>query len=215
MRRATLLTAMRPDLHGPQADFAIPAIISERMQGADLAYASAAAVFVRIAQQRKTFEGLNYQKLSEVHEQWPIIGRGDVYYGGTSYENSQGLGIQLPLSGATPPLTWPQVGDFKLPKLGSMAFPVTRLYDQGTTLAPSKLLEIRIGEPYVILNAEDAGRLKLEDGDMVRMIISGSGHSVVVPARLDDKLPERVVLVPRSFGIPIHGPMPVEVKRES
>jgi NADH-quinone oxidoreductase subunit G len=215
MRRATLLTAMRPDLHGPQADFAIPAIIAERMQGADLTYASAAAVFVRIAQQRKTFEGLNYQKLSEVHEQWPIIGRGDVYYGGTSYENSQGLGMQLPLSGATPPLTWPQVGDFKLPKLGSMAFPVTRLYDQGTTLAPSKLLEIRIGEPYVILNAEDAGRLKLEDGDMVRMIISGSGHSVVVPARLDDKLPERVVLVPRSFGIPIHGPMPVEVKRES
>jgi NADH-quinone oxidoreductase subunit G len=215
MRKATLLTAMRPDLQGPQADFAIPALIAERMDGADLLYNSPAAVFVRMAKQRKTFAGLDYQKLSEVQEQWPIIGRDDVYYGGTTYENSQGLGVQLPLSGETPSLVWPQVADFKLPKLGLMAFPVTRLYDRGTTLLPSKLLEGRIGEAYLVLNAEDAGRLKIQDGGMVRMIISGSGHSVVVSARLDDKLPERVVLVPRSFGIPIHGPTPVEVKREA
>jgi len=215
MRRATLLTAMRPELQGPQADFAIPALIAERMDSADLAYSGAAAVFVHMAKQLKSFENLNYPKLSEAKEQWPIIGRGDLYYGGTTYENSQGLGVQLPLSGETPSLSWPQVAEFKLPKLGLMAFPVTRLYDQGTTLLPSQLLEDRIGEPYVVLNAEDAGRLKIQDGGMVRMVISGSGHSVVVPARLDEELPERVVLVPRSFGVPIHGPTPVEVKREA
>ena len=39
------------------------------------------------------------QKLAEVVEQWPIIGREDLYYGGTGYKNSQGLGVQLPLVG--------------------------------------------------------------------------------------------------------------------
>jgi NADH-quinone oxidoreductase subunit G len=214
-RRAPLLTAMRPELQGPQADYAIPALIAERLGIADVVYSSAAAVFTRLAKQLKRFEGLDYQKLSEVHEQWPLIGRGDVYYGGTTYENLQGLGVQLPLSGDTPALSWPQVSEFKLPMLGLMAFPVTRLYDHGATVLASQLLKARIGDPYVVLNAEDAGRLKIQDGGIVRMIISGSGHSVVVPARLDEELPERVVLAPRSFGIPIHGPTPVEVKREA
>jgi hypothetical protein len=112
-------------------------------------------------------------------------------------------------------LTWPQLGEFRLPKLGLMAFPVARLYDQGTTLVPSRFLDGRIGEAHVLLNATDAGRLKVGEGSIVRVTFSGSGHSVAVPARLDERLPERVVLVPRSFGIPIQGPTPVEVKRET
>ena len=92
-----------------------------------------------------------------------------------------------------------------------MAFPVTCLYDQGTTLMPSNLLHQRIGEAYVVLNAEDARRLKLFDGNMVRVVFSGQescGSRVQV--RLDAQLPERVILTPRGFGISIHGPTPVE-----
>ncbi|MBN1148274.1 MAG: NADH-quinone oxidoreductase subunit NuoG [Anaerolineales bacterium] len=214
-RRASVLTALRPALVGPQVDFAIPALLAERLGVDGLTHTSAAAVFLRIAQQVKIFAGLDYQRLAETHEQWPIVGRGDLYYGGTTYENSQGLGAQLPLSGEPPSLDWPQVGEFKLPKLGLMAFPVTRLYDQGATLLPSKMLEPRIGEAHVVLNSEDGERLKIRDGNMVRMTFSGSGHSVSVPARLDQALPERVVLVPRSFGVPIQGPTSVEVKREA
>ena len=43
------------------------------------------------------FQGISYPKLAEVSEQWPIIGRSDLYYGGTSYQNSQGLGVPLGL----------------------------------------------------------------------------------------------------------------------
>ncbi len=60
-----------------------------------LVYTSAAAVFAQIGKAVPAFEGLTYQKLAEVHEQWPMIGRSDLYYGGTGYENSQGLGVQL------------------------------------------------------------------------------------------------------------------------
>jgi hypothetical protein len=40
-----------------------------------------------------------------------------------------------------------------------------------------------------------------------------AGQTVVVQVRLDQELPERVVLVPRSFGIPIDRPTPVEIRR--
>jgi NADH-quinone oxidoreductase subunit G len=214
-RRAPLLTALRPALVGPQADFAIPALIAERAGVQGLGYVSAAAVFAQLAVEVPVFQGLSYQKLAEVHEQWPIVGRGDLYYGGTGYENNQGLGAQLPVSSGTagqPQLAWPQVADFRLPMLGLMAFPVTRLYDRGTALLPSAMLHQRIGEPYVVIRAEDAARLKLSPGAKVRLIYSGTGESAVVAVQVGADLPERVVLVPRSFGIPVFGPTSVEIR---
>jgi len=40
-----------------------------------------------------------------VREQWPIVGRGDLYYGGTTYENAQGLGVHLNLEAKKNPAT--------------------------------------------------------------------------------------------------------------
>jgi anaerobic selenocysteine-containing dehydrogenase len=88
---------------------------------------------------------------------------------------------------------------------------------------PSQLLHERIGEPYVVLNVNDAEMLRIQDGDVVHMTVANrepdspdrvtAGQTVVVQARLDRELPERVVLVPRSFGIPIDKPTPVEIRR--
>jgi NADH-quinone oxidoreductase subunit G len=218
--RAPLRTAPRAPLEGPLADFAIPALIAGRMdlvkkeQAASLTAASSAAVFNHLAAEVPVYTGLSYQRLVEVHEQWPIVGRSDMYYGGTTYENAQGLGVALPLAQGSATEAQ-QFAPLRLPKLGFMAFPVTRLYDRGTTLLPSELLHQRIGEPYVVLSAEDGARLKVHPQGMVRLTFSGLEGGVVVQARLDEHLPERVVLVPRSFGIPISGPTPVEVKPAS
>ncbi|MBL0345356.1 hypothetical protein [Candidatus Villigracilis affinis] len=38
----------------------------------------------------EAFTDLSYDKLAETHGQWPIVGRSDLYYGGTTYENTQG-----------------------------------------------------------------------------------------------------------------------------
>jgi NADH-quinone oxidoreductase subunit G len=180
---------------------------------AELVHTSAAAAFARIGEDIPVFKGIDYQKLAEVHEQWPIVGRSDLYYGGTTYENTQGLGVQLELArDGQPVLSWPVVEDFKLPKLGLKAFPFTRLYDRGSTLMHTKLLHQRIGEPYIVLNGVDAARLKVSDGDMVQVTFSATDQSAIVQARLDEQLPERVVLIPRSFGLPISGPAGVEIK---
>ena len=63
---------------------------------------SASHVMDRLAASVKAFSGVSYLKLAEVVEQWPIVGRADMYYGGTTYENKQGLGVQLALADLTP-----------------------------------------------------------------------------------------------------------------
>ena len=211
-RRASVLTASQPELQGPQADFAIPARLAARLGLDGMLYTNAAAVFAQIGAAWPAFEGLTYQKLTEVHEQWPIIGRSDLYYGGTSYENSQGLGVQLEAKNGQPSLTWPKLLEFKLPKLGLMAFPIARLYDCGATMLSAKLLQKRSGEPYVVLNIPDANLLKVTDGSMVRVTFSESNQSAVIRAWLDEQLPERVALMPRSFDLPISSPTVVEIK---
>ena len=75
------------------------------------------------------------------------------------------------------------------------------------------LLHERIGEPFVILNAADAARLKVDEGNLVRLIFADQGGETVAPVLLDENLPERVALAPRSFGIPISGPRTVEVRQ--
>jgi hypothetical protein len=43
------------------------------------------------------------------------------------------------------------------------------------------------------------------------MCLNLSGVEVVVVAHMDETIPEAVVLVPRSMGVPIHGLTPVEI----
>jgi hypothetical protein len=98
-----------------------------------------------------------------------------------------------------------------IPKLGLLAFPTTRLYDWGTTLLPSKLLHHRISEPFVVLNPGDANRLHIPLDAQVLVSLADK-PAVIANVQTNPSLPDRVVLVPRSFGMPINGPTPVEVK---
>ncbi len=212
--RSPLLTTDIERLEGPLADYLIPALIARRLGNGNALEEEAAGVFRMLANQVAAFAGLSYQKLAEVVEQWPIVSRQDLYYGGTSYENAQGLGVTLPLPdlNTTAALAWPQSADLVLPKLGMMAFPIDRLYDRGRTLLPSSLLDGRIGEAFIIINGQDAARLKVNEGEIVRVSFLDGDVGVVAQARLDAQLPERVVLIPRSFGMPILAPTAVEVK---
>ena len=105
------------------------------------------------------YAGLSYVKLAQVVEQWPVVGRDDLYYGGTTYENKQGLGVQLAPGverGQVVSLTWEQPDTEKPAVNGLLAVPVTRLLDRGQTVAPSQVLSERIPQPYVVLHPVDA-----------------------------------------------------------
>jgi NADH-quinone oxidoreductase subunit G len=181
-------------------DYAITAQLAALL-GVKLESRAAAAIFPQIP----AYAGLTYRQLAEVTEQLPLMGRGDLYYGGTSYENKQGLGAQLPLASVTadsqPIAVETLVGD------GLLAVPITRLYDRGQTVWPSELLHERIGEPCVWLNPADALGRDAHAPEYVRFVLDG--HEFELLAHLDESVPTGVMLVPRSMGVPITGPVKV------
>jgi NADH-quinone oxidoreductase subunit G len=207
-RRVQRFYPATPAPAGLFPDFSLTARIGSRID-IPLEARAAALVFAQLAKAAPGYAGLTYQDLSKVEEQWPIIGRADLFYGGTSYENSQGMGVKLAPSGQ-PSLGWVQPPEIDQPESGFLAVPVTRLYDRGRTLQPSTLLQQRIGEPFVALNPVDARRLNVLPDGRVRLTLNGVDFLVL--ARLDENVPEGVILAPRSFGIPITGPTPAAVK---
>jgi len=205
-RRVQRFTPAVPAHPGTKADFSITAEIAKKC-GLVLEGRSSLLVMNKLAAAEISFTGVTYNRLAEVSEQWPVVGRGDLYYGGTSYENTQGLGAHLALSSFTavsPTPTHPAIrpADGEL-----LAVPVTKLYDMGTTVLPAKLLESHIGQPGVTIHSTTAARFGVSNGGMAR--ISLNGLEAEVKVKFDDTISTGVVLVYRSFGFPISEPTAV------
>ena len=200
-----------PPVEGPKADFAIAAEIGAEL-GVVMEKETPALVFLGIVGKFGDYAELDYKALAQVAEQWPIIGRDDLYYGGTSYENSQGLGVKLHTDaerGGSVELTLPELPP--LPKGdGLLAVPVTSLYDLGNTLHYSDVLHPRLPEPFVVLSVADAGKLGVAAG--ANLAVKVSGVNADAAAKVDESLPEGVVLVPRSMGLPLTAPTRITVK---
>ena len=190
-------------------DFAILGDIGKRLE-IDMEQRTARQVFDRLALGVAAFAGLSYQRLAEVTEQWPIVGRSDMYYGGTTYGNKHGLGVHLPAVQAGEPAETPAAQPARRPTENELlAVPVTRLYDRGVTVETATLLAQRIGETSVVLHPEAAKRLGVEAGQRITLSFDGvSGEALV---KLDDTVPAGVALVPRSMGLAIREPVPAKV----
>jgi NADH-quinone oxidoreductase subunit G len=197
-----------PAKPGTRADFALIAELAKKC-GIDLEGRSALLVMNKLSAGEPAFSGISYARLAEVTEQWPVVGRGDLYYGGTGYENKQGLGVTLALAEKT------AVFDIRYsairPKEDELfAVPITRLYDLGATVFPAKLLTAHIERhAAVALHPATAEKHGLENGGQARVSLNG----VEVAARViaDASISTGVVLIPRSFGIPINEPVAVKL----
>jgi NADH-quinone oxidoreductase subunit G len=202
-----------PALDGTQADFAITSQIARQM-GVILEGTSSSVVFEIMAADHPSFAGLNYSRLAEVVPQWPIVGRGDLYYGGTTYANKYGLGVQLTnVAQRGEKVSLPRIKKVSVlrPKEKKLvAVPITKLYDQGLTVSYSELLDRRVGEAFIALHPNTAEKLGVTVGERVTLNLNGSSEVVVV--RTDNTISTGVGLVPRSMGLPISGPMEASVK---
>jgi NADH-quinone oxidoreductase subunit G len=190
-------------------DYTITAQIAQLL-GLELEGEYPFRVMENIAAQISDYADVSYDKISAVAEQWPIIGREDVYYGGTTYDNAQGLGFQLqPAAQKGEQVSLEVVQPAELVESDLMAVPVTILYDRGQTVMPTQLLHQRIPEAYVTIHPETPAISGVTEGAQVRLEISRL--EIEVMAHLDETIPSGVVFVPRSIGIPIHGPTAVKV----
>jgi NADH-quinone oxidoreductase subunit G len=202
-----------PPLEGTKPDYAIVSMVARQM-GVILEGTSASVVFEILTADNPSFIGLSYERLAEVVPQWPIVGRGDMYYGGTTYQNRNGLGVQL--SNAA------QRGEkFSLPRLQRatplrprenklLAVPITKLYDRGVTVSPNGILKQRIGEPFVALHSSAAEKLGVQAGQRVNLSLDGASQELIV--KIDNTISAGVALVPRSMGLPITEPAEASLK---
>jgi len=201
-----------PALAGTKADYTITAEIAKGV-GVELEASSQVLVFEKLASTVRDFEGLSYARLSEVSEQWPIVSRGDLYYGGTTYENTQGMGAALVSAaerGETVDIPEVRKGAGLRPKEDELlAVPVTRLYDKGATVAPAELLRERIGEATIALHPDAARKLGVEAG--AKVVVSFDGVKGEAVVKIDETISTGVALIPRSMGLAIREPVAIKV----
>ena len=148
------------------------------------------------------YAGITYQALARVEKQFPDVGGEDLYYGGTSYPNRHGLGVQWPVAAEDESaglVVRPAEAGSRLtatdPAL--VVVPVTVLYDAEPVMQKTQLLRQRIPAPYAALNPADAARLGIEAGDMLE--ITSDGHAIRVMAVLDETAPRGAAIVPRRL----------------
>jgi len=202
-----------PARPGTKADFALIAEIAKKC-GFELEGRSPLLVMNQMTASEPAFSGVSYAKLAEVTEQWPIIGRSDLFYGGTGYENKQGLGVTLervmhafnPSESSGQAVQRSTFNPIRPKEDELFAVPITKLYDNGTTVAPAKLLEAHIDRfNGIALNPATALKFGLENGSQAKVSLNGVSYPAKV--LLDESISTGVILIPRSFGIPISAPV--------
>ena len=195
---------------GPRADFAIFAQVGAQMN-LQIEGRAPALIFNQIAASVPEYRGLTYQHLAEPVEQWPVVGRGDLYYGGTTYENRQGVGVQLiPAAQRGEEVNLPDASHaarVEVPPGMIPVVPVTRLYDRGTLTVPGGLLEQRLASAALWMHPDTAAAFALVGESEV--VVTLSGYTSTIRVVLDDHLPVGVALAPRSVGLPVSQPQPV------
>jgi NADH-quinone oxidoreductase subunit G len=180
-------------------DWQIFGRVGERL-GLDGPAISPAALMLEIAENVPQYAGITYRKLAEVHEQWPAVGGHDLYYGGTSYNNTSGLGVQWASLAEDPnaPLSLAPADAGRPPSPGKgqvLLVPVRRLYDREAAFYKTELLHQRVPAPYVALNQADAERLGVTDGGRVRVGLNGYTLDATVTILPDADVPAGVALL--------------------
>lgn len=213
-RRVQRFYPVIPPLSGTLPDFEIAARVLQRVVRMNLETDSASQAFMALAAHIPSFAGLSYQGLAETSVQWPLLGGTDLYFGGTGYENTQGLGVKL-ASAAEKEMR------LELPNLVATALmmdkdqltgiPVTILFDRGQTISWSDMLQKRLPQPYIMIHPDTAAVYNLSDGMSIKVLVKGMTISVLV--RLDQAVPTGVALIPRSLGIPVLEPQSIQLVR--
>ncbi len=215
-RRVQRFMPVVEKLPGTRPDYLVTAQVRQKVVHSNLEFISAAQVFMVLAAHLPDYQNLTYATLMETVPQHPILGRSDVYYGGTSFENRQGLGVQLGTAAnrrdkyslPAAPSTQNQLPDLEHAE-ELMAVPVAELLDTGTITQKSVLLGKRTSTPFALMHPKTAQQKGLAAGDKAKISLAGVTYQAVV--RVDESVPTLHVLLPRSLGIPLDKPVLVKV----
>lgn len=195
-----------PPVGESREDWRIFGQIGEKMGLGKPAFA-ASLVFRDISKAVPQYQEMDYRSLARVEEQWPIIGRDDLYYGGTSYDNKSGLGQQWAAAAETGDVDSFAVPDVaSAPASGVQLVRAAALYTPGTLINHSEVIAERLAQPALFVNEADAGSLAVNDGD----VVSVAGVAGEVRVHVNGRVPQGTAVVQ---GVPyIPGTTKLELK---
>jgi NADH-quinone oxidoreductase subunit G len=177
------------------------AAVAVAERGPSWDYLTAADVAAELAERVPGYAGVTYAALTATGKPgaWGRQVNEAVYYDGTSYENTEGVGIKLPslaeggkLTLNLAPRSTPPGGEER--PLLLIAQPLA--YDGDPLLRGSKL-EAHVPGAYVAIGSTDAERQNIRPGDMVRL--DSAAGSLTLPARVVAELPQGVLVVPANL----------------
>ncbi|HEY1011399.1 MAG TPA: NADH-quinone oxidoreductase subunit NuoG [Herpetosiphonaceae bacterium] len=161
-------------------------------------YASPAEILMDIQGSVAAYRGVTYAALQGPAGQWGRQENENYYFDGTSYENTGGVGVQLPAAAETGALP---IQPFKLEIAGRagaerpfILAPAAFLYDDSALLQASDLLENRRAKAVAALHPADADALGVKTGDSVT-VTSGRG-SVTLAVNRTKLASQGAVVVP-------------------
>ncbi len=163
-------------------------------------YITPSDIAAEIAERVPGYAGITYAALTATGKPgaWGRQVNEAVYYDGTNYENTEGVGLQYPSlaerARGTIDLA-PRAAPTPTGERSTLLLAQPLAYDGGALLRGSKL-EAHIPSAYVALSTTDAEKLNIHPGDRVRLV-SDRGE-VILPARVVIDLPAGVVLVPAN-----------------
>jgi NADH-quinone oxidoreductase subunit G len=192
-----------------RADWEILAQIGEELGLGKAPYA-AGLLFKEMSQAIASYGEMSYRSLAQWEKQWPDVGRDDLYYGGTSYDNKSGMGQQWPSQAERG-----EVAAYQLPGTtaaggaGLRVMHVPALYESGTLVDHSEVISSRVVAPTVWLSEVDAAALDVADGDPLQVDV---GDRVLeAAARVDGAAPAGLALVQGTARFP--GTVPAQITK--
>jgi NADH-quinone oxidoreductase subunit G len=165
-------------------------------------YLTAGELAAEIAERVPGYAGITYAALAATGSggAWGRQANEAIFYDGTNYENTEGVGIQYPsqaegravFSLAPRPAPAPAAAAER--PLLLLAQPLA--YDGDPLLRGGKL-ESHVPTAYVAVGQADAAGLGVQAGEMVRL--ASAVGELALPARVVADLPEGVVVVPANW----------------
>ncbi|HEY0601716.1 MAG TPA: NADH-quinone oxidoreductase subunit NuoG [Herpetosiphonaceae bacterium] len=169
-------------------------------------YRSTDDVNAEIVERVAIYKDASFAKLKATSGVWGRQAVSDpVFYDGTSYENTEGFGVQWPTLAEQGNVAFdlvfsqPVVPQRREGELLVIAAP--RLYDGGTLMQNADSLSYWVPQPYVGIAKADAARLGISSGNRVRL--SSSVGAVELEAKVDGAVGEGTLLVPDLAEIPL------------
>jgi NADH-quinone oxidoreductase subunit G len=161
-------------------------------------YVVAEDVTEAIAGAVSSYKGARPANLSNAGGTWGRQTGEQVYYDGTSYENTEGVGVQLAATADDPKAALTLSARVpEAPGEGIKLITAPRAYDNGDWAKGSKLLP-RMVPAHIILSVADAQALGVAIGETVTL--QSSAGAISLPAQIDSKLAQGLVLVPPVRG---------------